>query len=182
MKNKLKLIVSLKTNYFKINKDEINKIKVVDNWNYDEIYIVCSDFIIFSEKLLKLISGIKTISHIQYNKVPKIYVCTNYCLCNIVDVLNSTYINNKADGIILTPYKEDDINGLIYTNEFILTYKYKYKFQYFQLNLLPNIKNLLPNNIDLSMWDINNLNGPENLFDENENMEDVRRIYKLWEL
>ena len=182
MNKKLRLLVTTKCpNKCSMccnNSWDFDKLPVVDRWNYDEIMITGGEPLLYPRNLFHLIKSIKFISEVEAGNTPKIYVYTAYCHCNIVNMLNSTYMNFRADGIVLTPHKSEDIDAFIHTNEFLLQYKSRYKNVSLRLNLFPDMKALLPKDIDLSLWQVKDMEWikdcpvPEG--------EDFRRIANLW--
>lgn len=173
MNNNLKLLIT--ENYPKYYKSEINPIdlSIVNRWDYKNITLI-GDESMFNNiaKLINLIRSIKTISKIEYGSFPRVFVETSYCLCIVVDILKTKYSQFKADGITLTINEEEKINHFIYTNEFILSYKNRYKNVSLNLKIIPEMISLLPKNIDLSSWKINS--------EGTTVKEDFKKITNLW--
>ena len=182
MNKKLRLLVTTKCpNKCPIccnNQFDFSKLPEVNRWNYDEIMITGGEPMLYPENLFHLMKSIKIISKIESNNIPKIYLYTAYCHCDIVNILNSTYRNFRADGIVLTPHKPEDIDAFIYTNEFLLKYKNEYKKVSLRLNLFLDMKALLPKDIDLSLWQVKDIEWKKDC--PVPEGEDFRRIANLW--
>lgn len=175
MDKRLKLLITERYPIYYNSKIKPTELPVVGRWDYKDIILTGDEFIMFSKvkKLINLIKSIKTISNVENGNFSKIYIDTSYCLCDIVDILKTKYIDLRADGIIITLNDTEKINHLVYTNEFILYYRNLYKNTSFVLNVDPKIIPLIEK-IDLSLWKIN-LIGSQTI----DNSE-FKRIANLW--
>lgn len=157
------------------NSWDFDKLPVVERWDYDEIMITGGEPLLHYIEVIHLVQNIKEICKIMGYKIPKFYVYTalfeSWAINKTIDVV---------DGIVLTPHSKKDVELFVIFNS-ILLYQESYSFyktKSLRLNLFPNIKKLLPKDIDLSMWKVKDIEWikdcpvPEG--------EDFRRIAKLW--
>lgn len=180
MNKKLRLLVTAKCpNKCELccNKQfDLNSLPIVSRWDYEEIMITGGEPLLFDDYLLGIILSINDISEMMGNN-PKIFVYTS--ICNYEKVLN---ILPHINGIVLTPHKESDILNFMELNNFLgarRDYFYvKDKVSSLRLKLFPDIKALLPKDIDLSLWQVRDVEWIENC--PVPEGEDFRRIAKLW--
>ena len=154
------------------NSWDFDKLPMVDRWNYEEIMITGGEPLLFMLKLKELLSSIRIITPIQGN-CPKIYIYSA--------VFNKYYIAALfayIDGIVLTPHKKEDITELIKLNQYLLDGSEFMKSKSLRLNLFPDMKALLPKDIDLSLWQVKDMEWIENC--PVPEGEDFRRIANLW--
>lgn len=155
------------------NSWDFDKLPVVDRWNYDEIMITGGEPLLFVDSLAENLISLQTIFDMEGIN-PKIYIYTADCTRNVTKILY------YVDGIVLTPHKELDIEHFIRLNNYLLKHKddNDIKNASLRLNLFPDMKALLPKDIDLSLWQVKDMEWikdcpvPEG--------EDFRRIAKLW--
>lgn len=178
MNKKLRLLVTTQCNNkcpMCCNKQfNLDKLPIVDRWDYDEIMITGGEPLLFFEKVAILCTNIKSMQKIHGYNSSNIYLYTSLFNNNIINILMF------IEGITATIHKKEDINEFIKINEYLLNNK-QYDFiinKSFRLNLFPDIKALLPKDIDLSLWKIKDIEWvkdcpiPEG--------EDFRRIANLW--
>ena len=119
---------------------------------------------------INLINNVRDIAELQ-GISPKIYVYTSIAyfgkLINII---------RDSDGVVLTPHSKKDIESFVDTNKYLLTYPPKDVS--LRLNLFPDIKEMLPKDIDLSLWKVKDIKWVENC--PVPEGEDFRRIANLW--
>ncbi len=154
------------------NQFDFNDIPVVDRWDYDEIMITGGEPLLFPNELDKLISSIRNISK-ACGKSPKIFI---YTACfNMQVLIDGIYI---TDGVVLTPHNPLDVEYFALINKTLLRNPYPFHLKSLRLNLFSDMKALLPEGIDLSLWNVHDIKWvkdcpvPEG--------EDFRRVAKLW--
>lgn len=157
------------------NSWDFSKLPVVKHFDYDEIMITGGEPLLFEGKLSNLIISIKGIHPILYpgEQAPKIYVYTSRC--SMYGLFNIWL----ADGFVLTPHNKQDVEFFIQFNDFLLNSKIKEDRQKsYRLNLFKDIKEMLPEDINLSLWKVKDMEWikdcpvPEG--------EDFRRLPELW--
>lgn len=152
------------------NSWDFSKLPVVDRWDYEEIMITGGEPLQYSVNTVNLIELIRGITELQ-GISPKIYVYTS--IASFGKLFNTI---EASDGVVLTPHSKKDIEFFIYTNDYLLSYPPKDVS--LRLNLFPDIKEMLPKDIDLSLWQVKDMEWikdcpvPEG--------EDFRRINILW--
>lgn len=156
------------------NSWDFDKLPVVDRWNYEEIMITGGEPLLFNNSLLGLVLSIEDITKVMGNS-PKIFIYTS--VCDYEKVLN---ILPHISGIVLTPHKESDIEDFIQLNDFLgLRKNYFYvENTSLRLNLFPDMKALLPKDIDLSLWQVKDMEWKKDC--PVPEGEDFRRIANLW--
>lgn len=121
-----------------------------NSWDFSKLPSV-TDF-----DVVELVWSIKTLSPILYpgEDAPKIYVYTS-----IAAYLPIRQLLNVVDGIVLTPHSKDDVKRFIKLNKILGIYlaenpRLKPSLR---LNLFKNIKDMLPEDIDLSIWKVKDM-------------------------
>lgn len=141
------------------NSWDFDKLPVVKDFDYDEVMIIGGEPLLFTDKVIGLAKAIKTLNPILYpgESVPKIYVYTSmpsiYRLSKVMEVV---------DGIVLTPHSKKDVGKFIKLNTVLLNdlvFIVKVGVGKFslRLNLFKNIKDMLPEDIDLSLWKVKDI-------------------------
>lgn len=156
------------------NQFDFSKLPVVDRWDYDEIMITGGEPLLFGNNLLGIILSIKDIIEVTGNTT-KIFVYTSVCdYEKVLDILP------EINGIVLTPHKESDIQDFIQLNNFLSLRKDYFYVENasLRLNLFSDMKALLPKDIDLSLWQVKDMEWVENC--PVPEGEDFRRIANLW--
>lgn len=178
MNKKLRLLVTTKCNNkcpMCCNKQfDFNKVDIVNRWDYDEIMITGGEPLLFLLETASIASHIKGIQKAQGYNCSKIYVYTSCISLNIVNILNF------VDGVTVTIHNKKDISKFIELSEYLLNNKLNYsiKDKSLRLNLFPDIKALLPKDIDLSLWKIKDIEWVKDCPIPEE--EDFRRIANLY--
>lgn len=155
------------------NSWDFDKLPVVDRWDYDEIMITGGEPLLYANSVIDLTKYIIAGSRFVGYPKPKIYIYTSY-----VSFLEITATLQLADGMVLTLHKEEDVESFKLINNLFLKHKVYSSNKSLRLNLFPDMKALLPNNIDLSLWKVKDMEWikdcpvPEG--------EDFRRIANLW--
>ena len=187
MNKKLRLLVTAKCHnkcpMCCNNQFDIEKIPVVDRLDYDEISITGGEPMLAREsceKVLRLVHSFCSVRKAIGMPMPKFYL---YAASFDFDTISlSSFI---FDGICLTPHSKVDVEKFIDINIKMLASKnsgdaYK-EFNpncSLRLNLFTDMKDLLPKDIDLSLWKVKEMEWikdcpvPEG--------EDFRRIAKLF--
>ena len=151
------------------NRFDFDKIPVVDRWDYDEIMITGGEPMLFPDYVRNLIIGINTWQDSMGMTPSKIYIYTAR-IYYIVPLI--PYVN----GIVYTPHNRKDVEQFVKINGFLL--KEGVGDCSLRLNLFSDIKAMLPEDIDLHLWKVKDMEWikdcpiPEG--------EDFRRIAKLW--
>lgn len=186
MNKKLRLLVTAKCHnkcpMCCNNQFDIEKIPVVDRFDYDEISITGGEPLLVDCGGMTghLVDSIKVIQQAMGLPTSKFYLHTSYF--GFVTLRGCSY---DFDGICLTPHKKADIEEFIDINAMMLEQKKSgYTKNIFnpycslRLNLFADMKALLPKDIDLSLWKVKEMEWmkdcpvPEG--------EDFRRIKELF--
>lgn len=161
------------------NQFDFSKLPVVDRWDYDEIMITGGEPMLHIYRIAEFIGAVRYISELESGKIPKIYIYTSYCYCDVIGVFNNSLKVRNVDGVVITPHTPKDIEEFIYTNQFLLDFpKYLNNKPSLRLNLFPDMKALLPKDINLSLWQVKDMEWVENC--PVPEGEDFRRIANLW--
>lgn len=138
------------------NSWDFSSLPVVDRWNYEEI----------------MITGGEPLIHTN-----KVYVYTSIAAWDRVRTILA-----YADGIVLTPHSQSDIDKFVELNNMMQEVKETksdfIKGKSLRLNLFADMKLLLPEHIDLSLWNVKEMKWLENC--PVPQGEDFRRIKELW--
>ena len=161
------------------NHFDFDKLPVVKHFDYDEIMITGGEPLLFEGKLSELIVSIKGIHPVLYpgKQAPKIYVYTSRC--SMYGLFNIWL----ADGFVLTPHNNQDVNFFVDFNDYLLRTnmleKYdKDKPKSLRLNLFKDINEMLPEDIDLHLWKVKDMQWVKDC--PVPQGEDFRRLPELW--
>lgn len=159
------------------NQFDFDKLKRVEDFDYDEIMITGGEPLLFPRKVEELARSIKTLNPILYpdESVPKIYVYTS-----IASFISLKRILNVVDGVVLIPHSKEDVQRFISTNRSLgIHFKYySNRHPSLRLNLFKNIKDMLPEDIDLSLWQVKDMEWIKDC--PVPKGEDFRRLPNLW--
>lgn len=155
------------------NRLDIENIPVVDRWDYDEIMITGGEPSIFQNQVADLIGSIRCIQAAQGIKC-KIYVYTA-----IASAWDAMVIIMLCDGAVVTPHNKADLKRFEQLNKWLLQNKNVTAKKSLRLNLFPEIKELLPADIDLSLWQIKEMQWQKDC--PVPDGEDLRRINYLYQ-
>lgn len=138
------------------NSWDFSKLPSVTSFDYDEVIITGGEPLLFVDKVVELARSIKTLSPILYpgEDASKIYVYTS-----IAAYLSIRQLLNVVDGIVLTPHSKYDVKWFVSLNEVLgmcLAENPEIKPS-LRLNLFKNIKDMLPEDIDLSIWKVKDM-------------------------
>lgn len=160
------------------NQFDFSKLPVVDRWNYDEIMITGGEPLLFTNALNDLIESI-CIKALNYNKYPNIYVYTSYFKAGISPIKEIIF-NPYIAGIVLTLHNKEDIEKFVLLNAALhhKSYSSIVNEKSLRLNLFPDMKALLPKDIDLSLWQVKDIEWKKDC--PVPEGEDFRRIANLW--
>lgn len=155
------------------NSWDFSKLPIVDRWNYNEIMFTGGEPLLFPAKLAAFAYAVKSISKAEGNN-PKLYVYTAVCKYGkILEILN------EVDGIVLTPHNISDIEDFVALNTLMNeSTAGLFDGKSMRLNLFPDIKKALPDNIDLSKWQVKDMEWIKDC--PVPKGEDFRRISELW--
>ena len=142
-----------------------------------KLYNQIITYIFEVDKVVKLARSIKTLSPILYPEedAPKIYVYTS-----IAAYFPIRQLLNVVDGIVLTPHSKDDVKRFIKLNERLRMYlaENPQLKSSLRLNLFKNIKDMLPEDIDLSIWKVKDMEWIKDC--PVPKGEDFKRLSILW--
>lgn len=159
------------------NSWDFDKLPVVKDFDYDEVMITGGEPLLFVDKVVELARSIKTLSPILYpgEAAPKIYVYTS-----IAAYFPIRQLLNVVDGIVLTPHSRDDVKWFVSLNEVLGMYLAENPEikPSLRLNLFKNIKDMLPEDIDLSIWKVKDMEWIKDC--PVPKGEDFRRLPILW--
>lgn len=156
------------------NSWDFSKLPVVDNWDYDEIMITGGEPLLNMPGLINILEMLGCMKGLTGQQT-KVYIYTAYP--NSEALINAII---ASDGIVFTPHNERAIQAFVELNNMMLREKYAYKSlnKSLRLNLFKDMKEMLPKDIDLSLWKVKDMVWikdcpiPEG--------EDFRRIAQLW--
>lgn len=160
------------------NQFDFDKLKRVEHFDYDEIMITGGEPLLFPNRVAELARAIKTTNSILYpqEKAPKIYVYTS-----VASYLSfKRILNNAVDGVVLTPHSKEDVQKFLSLNRSLGIYFKFYKIERpsLRLNLFKNIKAMLPEDINLSLWQVKDMEWVKDC--PVPKGEDFRRLPNLW--
>lgn len=155
------------------NSWNFDELPVVNRWNYDEIMFTGGEPLLFPAKLAAFAYAVKSIAKAEGSN-PKLYVYT--AICDYGKILG---VLNEIDGIVLTPHKMSDIEDFITLNNLMNEGTAGlFDGKSMRLNLFPDIKKALPDSINLSKWQIKEIEWIKDC--PVPKGEDFRRVSELW--
>lgn len=125
------------------------KVPVVDRIDYDEIMITGGEPLLYPLLVRELIQGLRVLRH---GTQTKFYVYTSVAHPAIFPT-----VLDEADGIVLTPHNEGSIDLFCRLNANLLRAPEKTNGKSLRLCLFPDIKAMLPQGIDLSLWQVKDI-------------------------
>jgi hypothetical protein len=157
----------------------LNTVPVIDRWDYEEISITGGEPALFSKEIYHLIQGIREVQSAQGVR-SKIFIYTSK-----TTLLWDEAVLSSVDGITYTPHNEEDVQFLVDINEEFLkrgmfTHYVCENKPSLRLYLFPEIVELLPSGIDLSLWDIKFIHWRDDC--PIPEGEDFRRVKNLWKM
>ena len=156
------------------NSWDFSKLPVVEHFNYKEIMITGGEPLLFPEKLANLAESIKTVQKLAYGNKGKLFLYTA-----LADMLPN-YIR-YFDGVVYTPHSVNDVHSLLEANNFLLDYKDELmESKSLRLNLFPDIKKHIPDNTDLSLWKVKDMQWIKDCPVPAD--EEFERVAELWEV
>ena len=175
MNNKLRLLVTTKCHNKCLkccNKGwDFNSLPVVDRWNYEQIMITGGEPLLFPLATQAIIQSIRNI-HLLQGTTTKIYIYTS-----IADKKSFYPVLDKVDGIVYTPHSKKDVESFLEINKVLLTDPSITEGKSMRLNLFADIKAFIPENTDLSKWQVKDMEWVDNC--PVPDGEDFRRISSL---
>ena len=178
MNNKLRLLVTTqcpnKCPLCCNNSWDFSTLPIVERWNYDQIMLTGGEPLLFTLNVCELIKSLRMITEAQ-GLSPKIFIYTS-----VADRRRFFDILRVVDGVVLTPHSMHDVEEFLETNYLLTQIKELSKGKSLRLNLFDNVKNMIPSNTDLSIWQVKNMEWIKDC--PVPKGEDFRRIAKLWEL
>lgn len=150
------------------NFDELPRVR---DFDYDEVMITGGEPLLFPGKVEELARSIRTLNPIMYPEedTPKVYIYTSIAHWSPV-----TKVLGSIDGIVITPHDKKAVEDFILLNS-ILKGGTKCSLR---LNLFKNIRDMLPKDIDLSMWKVKDMEWIKDC--PVPKGEDFRRLPELW--
>lgn len=158
------------------NQFNFDNLERVKDFDYDEIIITGGEPLLFYDAVINLIDAIKISNSILYpeEKVPKFYIYTS-----ITKVTPVLAVLPYVDGIVVTPHNKSDVASFEYLNKVVKIFnEYHSNEISFRLNLFKNIKDMLPKDIDLSLWHVKDMEWIKDC--PVPKGEDFRRLPQLW--
>ena len=156
------------------NSWDFSKLPVVEHFNYKEIMITGGEPLLFPEKLSNLAESIRTVQKLAYGNKGKLFLYTA-----LADMLPN-YIR-YFDGVVYTPHSANDVHSLLKANNFLLDYKDELmESKSLRLNLFPDIKKHIPDNTDLSLWKVKDMQWIKDCPVPAD--EEFKRVAELWEV
>ena len=155
---------------------DFSSLPVVDRRDYEEMMITGGEPLIHTDKVAGLIRSIRVISEV-YTDIPKVYVYTSIAAWNRVRTISA-----YADGIVLTPHSLIDVERFVELDSMMQEVKETesdfIKGKSLRLDLFADMKLLLPEHIDLSLWNVKEMEWVKDC--PVPQGEDFRRIKELW--
>lgn len=128
---------------------DLMKVPVLDRIDYDEIMITGGEPLLYPRSVCDLIKGLRVLRH---GTQTKFYVYTSVAH----PVIFQTVLD-EADGIVLTPHNEGTIDLFCRLNASLLRAPEKTAGKSLRINLFHDIKEMLPQGIDLSLWQVKDM-------------------------
>lgn len=158
------------------NQFNFDKLERVKHFDYDEVMITGGEPLLFPEKVAELAKAIKVTNGVLYpdENTPKVYIYTS-----VTEHSPILSIVPYVDGIVVTPHNKEAaisferLNTLLQIYDKNSTHKVS-----FRLNLFKNIKDMLPKDIDLSLWQVKDMEWVKDC--PVPQGEDFRRLPNLW--
>lgn len=126
------------------------------------------------EKLSNLAESVRTVQKLAYGNKGKLFLYTA-----LADMLPN-YIR-YFDGVVYTPHSANDVHSLLKTNNFLLDYKDELmESKSLRLNLFPDIKKHIPDNTNLSLWKVKDMQWIKDCPVPAD--EEFKRVAELWEV
>ena len=162
------------------NRFDLSKLPVVQHWDYDEIMITGGEPLLFSSRVLDLIIAIKN-QATYTGKNPKIYLYTalpGKTCWMAFNLIHFNLILSHIDGIVVTPHTTDDLQNFIRINNWLLRFN-RHSVKSLRLNLFPEVKRLLPEDTDLSLWKIKDMQWIKDCpVPEGEDLQRINHLFK----
>lgn len=158
------------------NKFNMMQLPVVNHWDYDEVMITGGEPSAFANKVRELVESIRVLDSVS-GKSRKIYMYTA-----VYSSTSVAYLLDCLDGIVASPHNQRDLIQFVELVKQIEWEELKgyqdYSDKSFRLNLFPEIKKLLPPDLDLSKWQVKDMEWLDDC--PIPVGEDLRRIDKLF--
>lgn len=154
------------------NRFDLSALPVVDRWNYDEIMITGGEPLLFAREISGLIRSIRAL-HWASGWNSKIFVYTAIAYAS-----RAYEIIHISDGIVATPHNEADLMRFCGLNTILLRQRPLMEGKSLRLNIFPEVKKMLPQDIDLSLWKIKEMQWIKDC--PVPDGEDLRRINTLF--
>ena len=152
---------------------DLEQLQCVRRWDYQQIMITGGEPLSNVPKVIELIRTIRNVVSMQ-GTAPELFLYTSVCDDRLQLILN------LVDGVVVTPHGKDDVKAFIATNNLLLQSQqlnagYNVSLR---LNLFDDIKAMMPEDIDLSVWQVKHMEWLKEC--PVPVGEDFRRINNLW--
>lgn len=128
---------------------DLTKVPVVDRIDYDEIMITGGEPLLYPRSVCELIKGLRILRNGTHTKF--------YVYTSIAHPIIFPTVLDEADGIVLTPHNEGSVDLFCRLNANLLRAPEKTAGKSLRLCLFPDIKQMLPRGIDLSLWQVKDI-------------------------
>lgn len=156
------------------NSWDFSKLPVVEHFNYKEIMITGGEPLLFPEKLANLAESIKTVQKLAYGNKGKLFLYT--ALADMLPIISDTSMELFTLHILLMIF-------IVYWRPIIFLLDYKDELmesKSLRLNLFPDIKKHIPDNTDLSLWKVKDMQWIKDCPVPAD--EEFKRVAELWEV
>lgn len=154
------------------NSWDFDKLPVVEHFNYKEVMITGGEPLMFPDEVTILSDAIKNANMLAYSHKVSVFIYTALA-DGILTILP------HVDGIVYTPHSEKDIESFLKTNRAIGLFPEVAQNKSLRLNLFANMKAVIPEDTDLSCWQIKDMIWIKDCPVPAD--EEFKRIGNLWE-
>ena len=156
------------------NSWDFSKLPVVEHFNYKEIMITGGEPLLFPEKLANLAESIKTVQKLAYGIKENYFYIRHWLICS--PIISDTSMELFTLHILLMMF-------IVYWRPIIFLLDYKDELmesKSLRLNLFPDIKKHIPDNTDLSLWKVKDMQWIKDCPVPAD--EEFKRVAELWEV
>ena len=130
------------------NQFNLLDLPVVDRLDYNEVMITGGEPLLFPTRVTQLVNGMRHLC----GATTKFYVYTS-----IPKALIFLHVLEAVDGIVLTPHDKNAVMSFIELNGYLLAKPELTYNKSLRLNLFADIREQLPASIDLSHWNVKDM-------------------------
>lgn len=131
---------------------DLMKLPVVNRLDYDEVMITGGEPLIYPFGVRELVKGMRLLCPTSTKFYLYTSVADPYRFLNVLDMV---------DGVVLTPHNQQDVVALWTLNKFLLSRPVLTQNKSLRLCLFSDIREMLPPEMDLSLWKIKNIEWKE---------------------